>query len=98
MAGTQGISPGVPSDGQRRWTGGKYRETQPDLVLNPAAYWQLSLQRRVDGLVQKELGPYDSHKPDHVVVNVSVTGRSERKLVKRFEADTDWRERSTAFS
>ena len=40
---------------------------------------------------KRKLEAYDSHKPDHVVVNVSVTGRSERKLVKRFEADSDWR-------
>lgn len=66
------------------------RDTEPDLVLNPAAHWQLFLERRVESLVRKELGVNNSPKPDHVMVVVSVTGRSERKLVKRFEADIDW--------
>lgn len=64
------------------------RDTEPDLVLNPATYWRLSLQRRVADLVEKELGAYS--QADHTVITVSV-GRSQRKLTKRFEADIDWR-------
>ena len=66
------------------------RDTEPDLVLNPAAYWQLCLRRRVEGLVQQKLGATDSNKPDHIVVVVANSGRSGRKLVKRFETDINW--------
>lgn len=32
------------------------KDTEPDLVLTPSAFWQLALQHRVEGLVQKSLG------------------------------------------
>ena len=66
------------------------RDTEPNLALNPAAYWQLCLQRRVEGLVQKKLGDDSIHKLDHTVVVASLSGRSEPKLNKHFEAAVDW--------
>ena len=66
------------------------RDTEPDLVLRPSAYWQLILQRRVERLVQNRLGDDSTSKVDHVVAIVSLSGRSEPKLVKHFDTGIGW--------
>lgn len=67
------------------------RDTEPDLVLNPSAYWQLLLRGRVEKLVQEALDNGATWKIHHVVVTVFIHGRSsEPKLVKHFEGDIKW--------
>ena len=68
------------------------RDTEPDLVLNPAAFWHLSLQQRMQRMVGKHLDGGSPNSVDYVVVVVSVVNcRSARKLTKRFESEIDWR-------
>ena len=68
------------------------RDTEPDLVLNPAACWQLFLQQRMQTMVLKHLDRGSSSRVDHIVVVASVVNcRSARKLTKRFESEIDWR-------
>lgn len=60
------------------------KDTETNLVLSPLPYWQQFLQPRLRQLLQKKLRS-SSAKPDDTNVVVSVTGRSERDLTKRFE-------------
>jgi hypothetical protein len=66
------------------------KDTETNLVLSLLPYWQQFLQPRLQQLLQKKLGN-SSAKSDDTSVVVSVTGRSERDLTKRFEElDIDW--------
>jgi hypothetical protein len=66
------------------------KDTETNLVLSLAPYWRQFLQPRLQKLLQKKLGN-SSAKADDTSVVVSVTGRSERDLTKRFEElDIDW--------
>ena len=67
------------------------KDTEPDVVLNPAAYWQDSLKFRVERLLYQKLGENHSAEIEDINVAVSVTTRSERDLIKRFELEIDWR-------
>jgi hypothetical protein len=61
------------------------KDTEQDLVLAPASYWQLFLQPRLEKLLLKKL-PYNSCvRSDDTNLVVSVTERSERDLIKRFD-------------
>ncbi|PVH94441.1 hypothetical protein DM02DRAFT_191648 [Periconia macrospinosa] len=68
------------------------KDTERDLVLAPRLYWSLFLREKLGKLVQKKL----SHKRitcEDTSVVVSVTERSERDLIKRFDdIDIDWTE------
>jgi hypothetical protein len=67
------------------------RDTEPDLVLLPVAYWHVSLKPKLDKLLQKKV-PQNRHiRCDDTTVVVTVTDRSERDLSKRFDdIDIDW--------
>ena len=67
------------------------KDTETDVVLAPASYWQLFLRPRLEELVQKKLGSGGAAESDDTNVVVSVTSRSERDLVKWFNGlAIDW--------
>jgi hypothetical protein len=67
------------------------KDTEPDLVLAPACYWELFLQSRLDELLRKKLPQNPSVRSDDTNVVVSVTECSERDLTKRFdETEIEW--------
>lgn len=67
------------------------KDTEPDLVLAPACYWELFLQSRLDELLRKKLPQNPSVRSDDTNVVVSVTEGSERDLTKRFdETEIEW--------
>ena len=67
------------------------RDTEQDLVLAPNAYWDRALHSKLEKLLRKKLPPNKSFRADDTTVTVSITDRSERDLVKRFdELEIDW--------
>ncbi|KAK3376689.1 hypothetical protein B0T24DRAFT_677563 [Lasiosphaeria ovina] len=56
-----------------------------DLILVPHAFWDTFLQLKLEKLLDKKLPPNKSYKAEETNVVVSVTDRSERDLVKRFD-------------
>ncbi|KAF4534642.1 uncharacterized protein LTHEOB_12920 [Lasiodiplodia theobromae] len=67
------------------------RETEPDLVLAPSAFWATFLRPKLDKLLARKLPQNKSFRADDTAIVVSVTDRTERDLVKRFdELDIDW--------
>jgi hypothetical protein len=67
------------------------KDTEPDLVLTPVAYWQDFLRFRVERLLHQKLGKDHSAEIEDINMIVSITARSERDLIKRFELEIDWR-------
>lgn len=68
-----------------------FKETEPDVVLDPASYWERLLRPRVDELLKKNVIPPRSVRANNTNVAVSVTDRKERDLNKQFdETDVDW--------
>ncbi|KAJ5009694.1 hypothetical protein K4K57_008395 [Colletotrichum sp. SAR 10_99] len=67
------------------------RDSEPDLVLAPNAYWTRTLRHKLDQLVTKKLPSNKLFKIDDTDVVVSVRDRTQRDLVKRFDdLDIDW--------
>ncbi|KAJ3469840.1 hypothetical protein MRS44_003905 [Fusarium solani] len=67
-------------------------DTERDLVLAPGAYWDRTLESKVEGLLRKKTPQGKCYLPEETNVIVSVTDRSERDLTKRFdEFNIDWR-------
>lgn len=67
------------------------RDTEPNLVLAPSTFWSTILRPKLNQLVAKKLPRNKSFKVDDTNVMVSVTDRTERDLVKRFDdLDIDW--------
>jgi hypothetical protein len=67
------------------------KDTEQDLVLAPTAYWHMFLKPKLEKLLRKKLSQNRSIRCDETNVVVSVTGRSERDLTKRFDdTDIDW--------
>lgn len=62
-----------------------FKETEPDIVLDPASYWRLLLQPRVEELLKKNIIPPRSVRANNTNVVISVTDRKERDLNKRFD-------------
>jgi hypothetical protein len=64
------------------------KDTEQDLVLEPAAYWEHFLEPKLKNVLFKKNRPLTS---EDTTVVVSVTERSERDLTKRFdETNIDW--------
>jgi hypothetical protein len=64
------------------------KDTEQDIVLAPAAYWQHFLEPKLQNLLRKKNRPLRS---EDTQVVVSVTERSERDITKRFDDTTiDW--------
>ncbi|KAE9568045.1 hypothetical protein CGMCC3_g15844 [Colletotrichum fructicola] len=67
------------------------KDSEPDLVLAPGDYWDLTLRSKLNYVAAKKLAPNKSFKPDDTTVIVSVRDRSEEDLVKRFDdLDIEW--------
>jgi hypothetical protein len=67
------------------------KDTEQDLVLAPMAYWHMFLKPKLEKLLRKKLPQNRAVRCDETNVIVSVTGRSERDLTKRFDdIDIDW--------
>ena len=62
------------------------KDTEQDIVLEPAAYWQSILQPRLEELLREKILPPRAVRADDTEVVVSVTKRAERDLVKQFKA------------
>lgn len=68
-----------------------FKETEPDIVLDPASYWERLLRPRVDELLKKNVIPPRSVRANNTNVAISVTDRKERDLNKQVdEIDVDW--------
>ncbi|KAK7928423.1 hypothetical protein PG985_005421 [Apiospora marii] len=69
------------------------KDTEPDLVLAPGAYWLKFLQPKLERLVKTKLRrAKDLVQIDDTTITVSVRDRSARDLVKYFSGfDIDWR-------
>jgi hypothetical protein len=66
-------------------------DTEHDLVLVPSAYWHMFLKHKLEKLLRKKVAQNRHVRCDDTSVVVSVTDRTERDLVKRFEdIDIDW--------
>ncbi len=67
------------------------KDTEQNLVLAPNAYWETVLRSKLDKLLRKKLPSNKVFRADDTNFVLSVTDRSERDLVKRFdELDIDW--------
>ena len=67
------------------------RDTEQDVVLAPASYWQLFLEPKLKKLLDNKFGKKRPVKPEHSTVVVSVKKDSERDLTKTFDGtDIDW--------
>ncbi|KAG7416016.1 hypothetical protein Forpe1208_v005427 [Fusarium oxysporum f. sp. rapae] len=67
-------------------------QSKQDLVLAPAAYWDMILEDKVDKLLRQKTPRGKSHVPEETIVVVFLTDRSERDLTKRFDKfNIDWK-------
>lgn len=60
-------------------------DTEEDVVLNPVPYWHTVLRPKLDKLLLKKLPQNRPVRCDDTSVVVSVSARTERDLVKRFD-------------
>ena len=68
------------------------KETEPNLVLAPNAFWTTVLRPKLDKLLARKLPGNKCFRADETIVVVSVTDRTERDVNKRFdELDIDWK-------
>ncbi|KAK5069390.1 hypothetical protein LTR51_008640 [Lithohypha guttulata] len=68
-----------------------FKETEENIVLSPAAFWEQVLQTRLDEQLQKDNRSSRSVCAKVTDIVVSVTGRSERPWVKQFGGtNIDW--------
>ena len=67
------------------------KDTEQDLVLVPIAYWHMVLQPKFEKLLRRKLAQKRQMRFDDTNVVVSVSGRTARDLVKRFDdLSIDW--------
>jgi hypothetical protein len=67
------------------------KDTEQDLVLVPTAYWHMVLKPKLERLLRKKIAQNRHVRCDDTSVVVSVTDRSKRDLIKRFDdIDIDW--------
>lgn len=67
------------------------RDTEPDVVLGPLAYWHMVLKPKLNKLLCKKLAQNRPVRCDDTNVTASITDRAERDLVQRFDdLDIDW--------
>lgn len=67
------------------------KETEENIVVDPASIWRLVLQPRLEEQLQKHVKPPRIIQPKSTDMVVSVTGRKERPLNKQFEGvSIDW--------
>ncbi|CAG8162240.1 unnamed protein product [Penicillium nalgiovense] len=64
------------------------KDTEEDVVLAPSAFWQLSLEKKLEKALRRKTARYRQVRPDDTVIVASTTDRTKRNLTKRFD-DTD---------
>jgi hypothetical protein len=66
-------------------------DTEEDVVVNPVPYWHMVLRPKLDKLLLKKLPQNRLVRCDDTSVVLSVTARTEKDLVKRFDdLSIDW--------
>ncbi|GKU08433.1 unnamed protein product [Fusarium langsethiae] len=66
-------------------------DTEQNLVLAPGAFWDTTLEDKVNRLLRQKTPWGKRYVPEETIVVVSVTDRSERDFTKRFdELNIDW--------
>lgn len=66
-------------------------DTEQDVFLGPAAFWETTLHKKVEDLLNRKFSSQDWPEPDDTVVVVSVSKRIERDLTKQFVGfDIGW--------
>lgn len=61
------------------------KDTEQDVVLAPASYWRLLLQPKLTKLLDRKLAKNRPVKSEDTNIVISVTERSQRDLIKRFD-------------
>jgi hypothetical protein len=61
------------------------KETEPDLVLAPSAFWTTFLRPKLNKLLARKLPQNKCFSADETIVVVSVTDRTERDVNKQFD-------------
>ena len=61
------------------------KDIEPNLVLVPSDFWMTPLRQNLEKLLYRKQRPNKSLRTDDTNIVVSVNGRSERDLVKRFD-------------
>jgi hypothetical protein len=70
---------------------GVSKDTEPNVAIALSPFWNTVLRPKLEKLVRQKLPVNKSFRAEDTNVTVSLTGRSERDLVKRFdELDIDW--------
>ncbi|KAK1990396.1 hypothetical protein LX36DRAFT_686042 [Colletotrichum falcatum] len=57
------------------------KDSEPNLVLAPSDFWELTLRSKLNSLVTKKLATNKTFKPDDTTVTVSVRDRAEEDLL-----------------
>ncbi|KAK1086662.1 hypothetical protein LTR33_001462 [Friedmanniomyces endolithicus] len=66
-------------------------DTEQDVSLAPGAFWDATLRKKLEDLLDRKFSPQDRPEPDDTVVVVSLSKRAERDLIKEFVGfDIGW--------
>ncbi|KAJ0278020.1 hypothetical protein CBS470a_009990 [Colletotrichum nupharicola] len=67
------------------------KDSEHNITITPQAFWERQLKEQVQEVLRRKLPPHKTFRPVDSDVVVSVTERSQRDLVKRFnELNIDW--------
>ena len=63
-------------------------DTEQDVSLAPGGFWDTTLRRKEEDMLDRKFSPQDRPQPEDTVVAVSVNKRAERDLAKEFVRKT----------
>lgn len=64
------------------------QDTEEDLTLAPSSFWQLSLEKKLEKVLQRKTARHRRVTANKTIITVLTSDRTKRKLTKRFD-DTD---------
>jgi hypothetical protein len=68
------------------------KDTEPDIILAPGAYWTKFLRSKLDKLAKKKLPPNRTFHVDDTDITVCINYRDEAELTTRSDSlDTSWK-------